>query len=59
MIKKEKDLEFMPNQKLHRNISFTKSVVRIIGYFALPFNLMLAMSILLFSELLGVLEELV
>lgn len=59
MTKKEKDLAFMPNQKLHRNISFVKSLVRILGYFALPFNLMLAMGVLLFSELLGILEEIV
>ena len=56
---KEKDLDFMPNQKLHRNISFLKSCIRIIGYVFLVVNLLAAMGFLLLSELLGIAEELV
>jgi hypothetical protein len=59
MIRKEKNLEFMPNQKLHRNISFLKSCIRIIGYIFLIVDLKAAMGLLLFSESLGIVEELV
>lgn len=56
---KEKDLEFMPNQKLHRNISFLKSCIRMVGYIFLVVDLKAAMGFLLLSELLGIVEELV
>jgi hypothetical protein len=56
---KEKNLNFMPNQKFHRNISFVKSCIRIIGYVFLIVDLEVAMGLLLLSETLGIVEELV
>lgn len=53
------DIKHMPNQKWHRYVSFVKSVVRIGGYFLLPFDLGIAMFVLIFSETIGVIEELV
>ena len=50
---------YMPNQKWHRYVSFAKSVVRMGGYFLLPFDLGIAMFVLIFSETIGVIEELV
>lgn len=51
--------KYMPNQKWHRYVSFAKSVVRMTGYFLLPFDLGIAMIVLIFSETIGVIEELV
>ena len=51
--------EHMPNQKWHRIVSFVKSGVRIVGYIAIPFNLELATALLISSEIVGILEELV
>ena len=48
-----------PNAKLHQQISFLKSAVRITGYVALPFGIGLVAVILVISELIGVFEELV
>lgn len=56
---KENELKHMPNQYWHKVISFTKSTVRVIGYGFIPFDLMVATMILIFSELIGVVEELV
>jgi len=53
------DIKHMPNQKWHRYVSFAKSIVRIGGYFLLPFDLGIAMIVLIFSETIGVIEELV
>jgi len=55
---------FMGNQKLpdarkHQIISFTKSAIRILGYGTLWFNLDLAVILLIFSEIVGIKEELV
>ncbi len=52
-------IKHMPNQKWHKIISFIKSGVRIIGYGFIPFNLVIATSILILSEIIGVVEELV
>lgn len=41
----------------HQTISFSKSVVRILGYIIIPFHLPLAAGILIASELVGILEE--
>ncbi len=49
----------MPNQKWHKYVSFIKSGVRILGYAFLPFNLVAATIILIFSEIIGIIEELV
>ena len=56
---KTKDLTYMPNQRWHQIISFIKSGVRILGYAFLPFDLVVATGILIFSEVIGIVEELV
>ena len=48
-----------PDAKRHQLISFIKSGIRIIGYCFIPFNLITAMLILVVSEAIGILEELV
>jgi hypothetical protein len=48
-----------PDPKKHQLISFIKSGVRILGYLALPFDLTVACFILVGSEVVGILEELV
>ena len=54
-----KNIDQMPDQKWHRRISFLKSGIRIAGYFAIPFNIPAAVSLLVVSEVVGILEELV
>ena len=49
----------MPNQKLHQQISFFKSGVRIVGYLFIPFSLVTATALLILSEVIGIIEELV
>jgi len=56
---KFKDFKHMPNQKWHKIVSFIKSGVRIFGYLLIPFSLPLAAGILVFSEIIGIIEELV
>ena len=48
-----------PDAKKHQTISFIKSWVRIIGYLFIPFNLVIATLILVVSEIIGIIEELV
>ena len=48
-----------PNAKKHQTISFVKSWIRIIGYFFIPFSLITATIILVISEVIGIIEELV
>ena len=55
----EKNLEKMPDQKWHQIISFIKSGSRIVGYCFIPFNLVIAAIILVVSEIIGIVEELV
>jgi hypothetical protein len=57
--KKEKDIDKMPNQKWHQIVSFIKSGVRIVGYCFIPFNLVVATTLLILSEVVGVIEEIV
>jgi hypothetical protein len=57
--KKEKDIDKMPNQKWHQIVSFIKSGVRIVGYCFIPFNLVMATTLLVLSEVIGIIEELV
>lgn len=57
--KSVKDLDKMPNQKWHQIISFIKSGVRIIGYCFIPFNLVVATILLVLSEIIGIVEEMV
>lgn len=54
-----KDLDKMPNQKWHQIVSFIKSGVRIVGYCFIPFNLVYATVLLVSSEVIGILEEMV
>jgi len=48
-----------PDAKKHQTISFIKSWVRIIGYLFIPFSLVTATLILVVSEIIGIIEELV
>ena len=50
---------WIPDPKKHMYASFLKSGVRLLGYTFLPFNLYIAMGILLISEIIGIVEELV
>ena len=56
---KLKNIDQMPDQKWHRIISFIKSGIRIVGYGFIPFNLLFATVLLVLSEAVGILEELV
>ena len=56
---KVKNIDQMPDQKWHRIISFIKSGIRIVGYGFIPFNLLFATVLLVLSEAVGILEELV
>jgi len=53
------NIESMPDQYWHRIVSFAKSAARIIGYVFIPFNLVAATIILILSEIIGILEEMV
>lgn len=59
MFKEGADLINMPNQYWHRIISFVKSGVRLTGYAFIPFDLLVATLILIISEIIGIVEELV
>ena len=48
-----------PDPKLHQLVSFLKSAVRISGYVALFWSVGLGAVILILSELVGIVEELV
>lgn len=54
-----KNIDQMPDQKWHRIISFIKSGIRIAGYVLIPFNLIAATVVLVISEVVGIIEELV
>ena len=56
---KLKNINQMPDQKWHRRISFIKSGIRIAGYALIPFNLITATVVLVVSEVVGIVEELV
>ena len=59
-IKKDRDnLIFMPNQKWHQIISFIKSGIRLVGYGLLLYSVPIAVGVLILSELIGIIEELV
>ena len=55
----EQTLGLMPDQKWHRRVSFIKSGIRIAGYALIPFNLVAATVVLVISEVVGIVEELV
>ena len=48
-----------PDAKKHQIVSFIKSGVRLLGYIFIPFDSVIAMGVLLVSELIGIYEELV
>ena len=49
----------LPDPKLHQQISFIKSGIRILGYACIPFTLFWATIFLILSEVVGIIEELV
>ena len=57
-IKGEINME-QPNAKKHQIISFIKSIIRIVGYVIIPIDLTAAAIVLVVSEGVGILEELV
>ena len=54
-----KNLEKLPDPRLHQIISFVKSGVRILGYLFILFDLGAAIALLVISEAIGILEEMV
>ena len=59
-IKRDRDnLEYMPNQKWHQIVSFIKSSFRLVGYGLLLYSVPFAVGVLILSELIGIIEELV
>lgn len=49
----------LPDARKHQIVSFIKSGVRILGYLLIPYNLLLAAGVLVLSEIIGIIEELV
>jgi hypothetical protein len=54
-----KNLDKLPDPKKHQLISFIKSGIRILGYIFIPFDLGAAVTLLVVSEAVGILEEMV
>ena len=54
-----KNLDKLPDPKKHQIISFVKSGIRILGYIFIPFDLGAAVTLLVVSEAVGIIEELV
>ena len=54
-----KNLDKLPDPRLHQIVSFVKSGVSLLGYVFIPFNPFVAMGVLLVSELIGIYEEVV
>ena len=50
---------YLPDPKKHQIISFVKSGVRILGYIFIPFDLGVAVTLLIVSEGIGIVEEMV
>lgn len=55
----DKKLKYMPNQQRHQIVSFIKSGIRVIGYILLCVNIPLAVAVLVISEAVGIIEEMV
>ena len=51
--------QYHPDARKHQVVSFIKSGIRIIGYGFIPFSLITATILLVISEVVGILEELV
>ena len=62
-VKKSRGIEVdgykIPDPRLHQQISFIKSGIRILGYAALWWSIDIAATLLILSEVVGVYEELV
>ena len=56
---KVKKLDKLPDPKLHQQVSFIKSGIRILGYAALWWSIDIAATLLILSEVVGIGEELV
>lgn len=54
-----RNLLAIPDPKKHQTISFIKSGIRILGYMLVPVSLIAAAFVLIFSEIVGIYEELV
>ena len=54
-----KNLDKLPDPKKHQIVSFVKSGIRILGYIFIPFDLGVAVTLLVVSEAVGIYEELV
>ena len=54
-----KNLDKLPDPKKHQIISFVKSGIRILGYIFIPLDLGAAVTLLVVSEAVGILEEMV
>ena len=54
-----KNLDKLPDPKLHQIISFVKSGIRILGYIFIPFDMGAAVALLVVSEGIGIIEEMV
>ena len=52
-------IDKIPDPKLHQQVSFIKSGIRILGYAALWWSIDIAATLLILSEVVGVYEELV
>ena len=48
-----------PDPKKHQTISFIKSGIRIVGYGLLLYSVPIAVGVLILSEAIGIIEELV
>ena len=48
-----------PDPKLHQLLSFIKSAIRIVGYVLLPISIISAAIVLILSEVIGIIDELV
>ena len=56
---KIRKLDKLPAPKLHQQVSFIKSGIRILGYAALWWSIDIAATLLILSEVVGVYEVLV
>ena len=56
---KEINFDKLPDPTNHQLISFLKSAVRISGYLLLPYSITISVIVLVISELIGIVEELV
>ena len=55
----DSQIKAMPDQKLHRNVSFLKSAVRIVGFGACWWSLDIGLTLLILAEVVGIYEEMV